>query len=409
MLKQTIRVFLFAASFIANYIGADAKPFDKTGYKIINHLSVNSSLNTFKVQSVKFETWLPWAKKWRNSDKLAYSYSLAKLLEYDVEQGWDTINSAWVNTGADSFKYDNYDRLVLRSTKTWNNTAFEATAEVVDSFGGNMHIETVYGWSANLQLAQYRDLYYSDSSANDTLDINQGWDGNSWINSVMYQTRYYSRGKPSSILTYQWSGNKWQLHDKEENYYDTYGNDTLYIHQVPAPTSGKWDYVFLQRSQYTYSGSGLVTQLIQTGSYNNIHWELFNRYNYAYDANGNDSQYVVQDWDSLSKQWVNNGKYTFFYQLFTFINKPEPISGFNIFPNPCSERMNIEYYVVSPALTTISIMDVSGKEVIAPFKTLDEVGRHKLILDLPSFSSGFYFYMFRSGSSSFSGRLMINK
>ena len=369
--------------------------------------STSSVSNIYKVQGQLFETWLPWSNKWRNSDRLSYVYNPSQQLVSDEDRNWDTINTVWTNNSTDSFTYDNMNRLYIHLTDAWNTNSYMNAARIVDSFSGNIKTETVYGWGNINYSAEYRDIYYLDNMGNDTLDINQGWDGSSWTNSVKYQTKYSSTGKAITIFTSQWNNNNWALSDRELNYYDGNGNDTLYVHQTPDVTVGKWQYVFTQKSTNIYNGAGQLLQVMQNGSYDNIKWMPFAKYNYSYDGNGNDTQNIVQLWDSISTAWVNNGRYTMTYQVFTGINSDETSLYIKVYPNPSKGNVNFEYSLAEKGYTKISIYDLSGKEITIPFCGFEDFGHQIKSLDM-QLLPGIYIYTIQCGNFVNHGKLITN-
>ena len=323
-----------------------------------------------------------------------------------MDQNWDSVSNTWMNNSVDSFMYDKSGNQILHITRLWNNNIYGNASEISDSINGNVKTETVYGWDNTGYIAQYRDIYFLDSNRRDTLDINQGWDGSSWTNSAKYQFQYNGQGKVITVLTSQWIGNNWQVSDRELNYYDIDGNDTLYVHQTPGSKSGTWIYVFNQQSKITYNGNRDILQVIQNGSYDNIKWTPFNKFDYSYDGNGNDTQYVVQAWDSIAKSWVNNGRYTMTYQVFTGVNFSKTNQAINVYPNPSIDDINFEYILAEGAHTKISIYDLTGKEACVPFNGFETSGHHMNSYKL-SLVPGVYIYMIQSANHIYRGRLVI--
>ncbi|MCX6350592.1 MAG: hypothetical protein NTX03_01890 [Bacteroidetes bacterium] len=358
--RLVLLFIIFNSCFHFTSAVAGQPPKGKKNPTKLETLSAGSSV--YKVDNQVFETWLPWANKWRNSDQLNYTYSTQQNLLSIADFGWDTLANKWVPNTFDSIVYDSANRKILQISKIWNGSTFINISEEKDSFNGNIKVQTISSWDGTKWLVQFRDIYSLGALGKDTLDISQGWNNGTWDNVTKYQSKYNSAGKITSKITSQYMAAAWQITDKEDTYYDGNTNDTLYVHQSYDTSTAKWNYVFLQESKNTYDGAGNLIKIIQNGSYNNISWMPFTQYNYAYNANNNDTQFVISIWDSISKSWDYNARYSLGYKVFTAIDGAAiELKSARVYPNPTSQSITLSFEVAEPMPITIIMSDASGK------------------------------------------------
>jgi hypothetical protein len=77
-------------------------------------------------------------------------------------------------------------------------------------------------------------------------------------------------------------------------------------------------------------------------------------------------------------------------------------SGFALeqnYPNPFNPSTTIAFSLSESGLATLEIFDVLGRRVKTVFKDMyQSIGRHYVVVDLEGYSSGVYYYGFRTGS-----------
>jgi hypothetical protein len=75
------------------------------------------------------------------------------------------------------------------------------------------------------------------------------------------------------------------------------------------------------------------------------------------------------------------------------------IDGFNIYPNPTTDVLNIEYTLAEAAEVNISIHDVQGRLVFLLESTEQDAGNQKMILNLDNYglTTGIYLLRIETG------------
>lgn len=82
------------------------------------------------------------------------------------------------------------------------------------------------------------------------------------------------------------------------------------------------------------------------------------------------------------------------------INELENIVDITLSPNPTSQNLNINYSTISQSDLSITIHDISGKEVIVTNSIQNNVGPHQLTLETKTLDAGIYFVNISNGISS---------
>ncbi|MCG9879215.1 MAG: PKD domain-containing protein, partial [Bacteroidia bacterium] len=89
--------------------------------------------------------------------------------------------------------------------------------------------------------------------------------------------------------------------------------------------------------------------------------------------------------------------------------KMSVINGFNVYPNPTRERVFVDFNLNKSENVSISIMDLTGKEVISiPASNLN-AGKHTSEIETSALSEGMYMIRISGAESSLTSRLVIIK
>jgi hypothetical protein len=143
-----------------------------------------------------------------------------------------------------------------------------------------------------------------------------------------------------------------------------------------------------------------------------------------YQPAGKANDYIVDDWyyincinvgfvDSIklimsSSDKTSNFKMKtpgyFCIDNFTTINNVgieelDNIVNIQIFPNPATQNLNISYAMISSSVLTISVCDISGKEVIKHQAEQNKIGPNQLQLNTEALEAGIYFLNLSNGTA----------
>lgn len=83
--------------------------------------------------------------------------------------------------------------------------------------------------------------------------------------------------------------------------------------------------------------------------------------------------------------------------------------GFNVFPNPAKEQINIRYYLPESGSTRVILSNFQGQSLITQENKLLEYGWHDLILATAGLSDGIYFLRLEKGDRTETQKIVIKK
>ncbi len=86
------------------------------------------------------------------------------------------------------------------------------------------------------------------------------------------------------------------------------------------------------------------------------------KWDYTYDANGNLTEVIYYNWDTITSTWIFGGKGVYFYSLheISSVELESELKDINIYPNPTTGILNIS----GLQNTDIQIYDLTGKLLI---------------------------------------------
>jgi hypothetical protein len=175
----------------------------------------------------------------------------------------------------------------------------------------------------------------------------ENWSGSSWNNSHRYLEQYDTQGNLQTETYQYWNGASW---DNSTRTTYTYNTNDLIIEVLAETWSGSW--VNSNYDTRTYNAMGhILTQIYYIWS--GAAWQNFTQLLYTYDSNGNNTQYLVQNWDPVDG-WVNSGQYL--YQFDGNNNQTEQLlqlwnNGTTSWVN--QEKINSTYNSQNSPLTTL--------------------------------------------------------
>ena len=85
------------------------------------------------------------------------------------------------------------------------------------------------------------------------------------------------------------------------------------------------------------------------------------------------------------------------------MNAPETFADIDVFPNPCSDVINLKGMAADAAFTQVEILDLSGK--IMQKETLHNSRDNKMI-DVSSLASGMFILKIRNGETMYTQKII---
>ncbi len=128
-------------------------------------------------------------------------------------------------------------------------------------------------------------------------------------------------------------------------------------------------------------------------------WENSFQSFYTYDANGNESSDLFQNWNDSA--WVNSSRDIFSYQSVTAVKEtpklPNQFSLSQNYPNPFNPTTQITFTLPKASNVTLTVYNVLGQQIATLVNGKNEPGEHSVSWNALNIPSGVYFYRIVAG------------
>lgn len=401
------------------------------------------------------QSWNDSFNKWQNSTKTlsAYDENGYKTLN-EGYQNWNQSTNKWIYAYKTEYIFDKNGNKTFETYFEWDS--------ITQSFGvgqrskiinelNNLNKPIIYYHYINNGLDTAFELvgkneYKYDSAGNVILSTyfiksSIGWDA-----AFNTANKYNNWGKIETIVSSNFTNNKWQEDQKSEFIYDLNGNKIREVSYSWNSLTNEWD--GNKKSIYAYDNNNFEN-LIQTfnwdtttkswinntkvekinDSLGNVilsaysswfnainQWNIWTKTEYQYNYNYADSNVIYELNNFSFKHMLTNGavksfregnwldfqKFTLFYSPTQFNNITEhAFTLFNIYPNPSSGKIIISN---TQNITTLGVYSSTGKLV---YNLENNIKFDNLELDLSNINNGIYFIHFLTESGQFSSNKII--
>jgi hypothetical protein len=345
---------------------------------------------------------------WVNNTKAEMEYDANNNKTLNTNSIWDNTNMVWTKQNQQAMTYTASNKLATVERKNWNS--------------GN-----------NSFSPQLKESYTYNSSDLETQLLTQSWDGSSWINNIR-TLRSYQNSKLSSKTNQSYFGPTEGFKSTNVEYY-VYNSDGLLTEKllknfvVPSTTE-----VNVNKENYTYNTDKLITKfekynwntstaryaisnsvnygyntakkktLEESLSYNATYMSMLpnEKQTYEFDSNGVEIAYENSFNFSASQgryQTINREEYACGKASSTSI-KPLTVKESLIYPNPASNRVNLEITTKSE----VYIFNNLGKLMFS-----SQAENELLNIDLSNYIDGMYFVQVKNEFGSSTQKLNIVK
>ncbi len=278
-------------------------------------------------------------------------------------------------------------------------------------------------------------IAYTGSSSSPDYIAGIHWgDSQGWVNPTATS---YSPGTPSDLSL---------LGSSQSYHFSSSVDDILYFTRNVLTNPSKWigtGWLEYQDLTDSIGSSALPVELVSfTAIYskNSVHlnWNTATEVmNYGFDIersiNGSDwskigfmngygnsnvpHYYTYKDEDVdvpgnykyRLKQIDTDGKFAYSPVAETEVFGADNYSLYENYPNPFNPTTTIEYYVPADTKVTLKILDILGREVTTLVDEEVTAGKHKVIFDASSLSSGIYIYQLRTDDKIITRKMMLLK
>jgi photosystem II stability/assembly factor-like uncharacterized protein len=127
--------------------------------------------------------------------------------------------------------------------------------------------------------------------------------------------------------------------------------------------------------------------------------------NYSFkDENLQSDMYVYR-----LKQIDYNGTFEYSNEIYVYVTTPVSFSLEQNYPNPFNPTTTIEYSLAGDTQVNLQVFDALGNTLVTLVNGYEKAGKHNVVFDARSFSSGIYYYKLNAGEFSSIKKLVLLK
>ena len=300
------------------------------------------------------EQWMD--EKWYYSRRITNTYDNKSNLLTTLHENWD--NKQWVNSSRTKYTYDERSNLLIELIEVWENARFEYLKRNTYTYNerDSLLTHTFENWDGNDKEPSSRLVYTYNNKGFVSSLLNKTLSNNKWVNFYLRSYEYDDDGNLATDLVQHWENENWL---NKYRYKYSYNQDGTISIVNELWIENKWTNNILNTTTYDQFGNKLV-DLYQ--KWENDKWISYGRITKNYDIDG----YFLSGINEIfsAGSWrLRNGTFDFDNKSFgcakievewtTLPTSVEDIIDNNflqIFPNPASEYIEINYDAINPTL-----------------------------------------------------------
>ena len=232
---------------------------------------------------------------WTDWKKTEYTYDANGRVILEISSCWDDEENDWSNLNKSEYSYDANGNKTLSIFCFWdsdeNDWANHSKTEFSYDDAKNTKCEYAWDEESSSWIGTYKYDYAYNDNGYEILRANYEWDAetNAWIGDWFDAYWYDAEGDSHSAYCYwNYSEGKWNLSDRVlvQKEYNTAGNKTLELYMVYDANTNTWQNY--EKTEYTYDANENETRLerfIWRAERNA--WVSYYKTETTYDAKGN--------------------------------------------------------------------------------------------------------------------------
>ncbi|GEM_PF-6486944 len=243
---------------------------------------------------------------WTHEHQNIKVYDSDDRLSTSTDQSWQL--SAWVNALLLTCTYNDSDYQTQSLYQLWAGSTWVNYKRLLYTYSsGRIDSTVIQLWQSTSSTWQNSSKYtYAfDGSGNLITWLMQSWQGGTWVNLSRVTHTYSIDGDLVQTLTEIWQTGAWANGSKSDYAYDASHHEILAANWMWHTTYWKEEW----RDTSKYSGD-LLTEVVEV----NLLTAGVSRTQYSYDAYGNQTQTLYQEWNATGQEWVNDFRKAYVYQ-----------------------------------------------------------------------------------------------
>jgi len=355
------------------------------GYYVTLSYFDNDSLNEYKLWE-----WNTNTNNWNSemSVYILYDENGLKLEYYD--RAWDNTDEEFLSGNKEIYTYDENNFLITKEDIDWGWETlvwedWKTTTYTNNNLG--LCIEQIEVFATNVNYLQIFYTYNDDNQL--TNELEKLWYGSSWEDYSRTTYTYYENELLHEEL-FERFNDDWENVVKLTSIYDD--NNLLISYESHA-----YDGVSTL-DEYTYNENGDELTYILSEWIDDDHWSPFYKVSDFYDENFNQTEYWSENREISGGAWTNFLKEEYTWNSFQTANLESFNTKINIYPNPASEKILIDYN--SNKIFNVEMFTILGKKV----KELKNTKK----IDVSDLKSGIYFMKISNQNFNYTKKIIIN-
>lgn len=183
------------------------KSWGETGW--VNFMQIDYTYNQYGYLQIIMQLY--YGTMWVNMMKADFFYNTQGLGTQIITQGWDMLNSAWVNDSKDTYTYDNNGWLIEELAQYWEEGDWvnEEIGYLTNDANGHVQEKLKKAWNNNT----WEDYLHFTYSYNPqwllSQEICESWYGGTWENDYRYTYQYDAQNRMIEELYESWEAKGW--------------------------------------------------------------------------------------------------------------------------------------------------------------------------------------------------------
>lgn len=386
-----------------------------------------------------------------NSFRIDIQYDASGRIDTRLFEAWDSETSDWVNALRSTFEYDDSGNDTLKVVETWNPEAgtWFNTQRVEHEYDSDNRVTQTLRETWNFQSQSWEnDTRIQFSYSSDTQEeIEETWDGNSWIKDERRTTTLNSNGLPSGTLTEDWTGSTWVDAEQSENTYTTYdGMQKLerVVTETWNASTDEWenatrdrfsydDVIPVELARFEAQRDGAATVLLSwqtasetnnsgfavqrqvastTGNWTTLHFAEgagTTSDPQSYRFTDRDLPYEAETVRYRLKQVDLDGTTHFSNEVEVRLGTPEQLALQAPFPNPVRNEATVRYELPEATEVHLALYDVLGRRVATAVDERKDAGPWQVRVRTQHLPSGTYVLRLQASEQTRTQQLTIVK
>ena len=299
------------------------------------------------------------------------------------------LNANWQNYAQSENTYDNHNNLTGIISKKWMNNDWENTDGNDYSYDTDDHLtrSVTLDWLNNQWDSSHKTVYTYNANGRPTSEIKKKWDGTHWTNDSMLTYTYNANGLQDTAMLQTWDGvSAWLDHGRSIYIYDANGDNTITIDQQYYSGAWKND----MKWTYEFNGKVLTSAIYQEWDVDSAAFENMGKMLFEYNTYDQVTLLKTEQWTS-SGSWATQAgdlKFSFYYEEYddeTNVKNVASTEPFKLYPNPATDELHIDAGKTS--IDQFRIIDLTGKVV---YQSKPYMHTTALTVSLANFAAGVY-------------------